>query len=190
MDYTITFDQSFVLKIESIDNGIKYETIFYADKPNDDIKKTAMSVVVGMSKNRPVTLHTFQDTNNINDITTIFSIENLLEVQGNLLKLNAKLKEKMNTISDDVQKSLKKDLETDYIETLILDKYQNLAKFIHTLKRTILIAYMLLSLKETTSPTDHTDLQSLLKEEDYLKKFLTDSVKLVLNTHDALLSNP
>lgn len=187
MDYTITFDQSFVLKIESIDNGIKYETIFNADKPNDDIKKTAMSVVVGMSKNRPVTLQTFQDTN---DITALFSIENLLEVQGNLLKLNAKLKEKMNTISDDVQKYLKKDLETDYIETLILDKYQNLAKFIHTLKRTILIAYMLISLKETTIPTDHTDLQSLLKEEDYLKKFLTDSVKLVLNTHDALLSNP
>ncbi len=65
-----------------------------------------------------------------------------------------------------------------------LDVYQTFTKFLYYLKRSIGIAYMILTMYESVAPENSNELKDLETKEKYLKKFLTDSVGLILNTNE------
>lgn len=121
----------------------------------------------------------FQNINNLNDI--LIKPGNFKNVKENLLKLNNALKNAF--VPEEFQKEFNKDVDN----VSELEAYQNLAMFLYTIKRAIMIAHIIIVLKENTQPADNNTYTELKDKEERLTKFLNDSVKLVLNTNELIM---
>lgn len=62
--------------------------------------------------------------------------------------------------------------------------YQSFIQFFYSFKRSIGIAYVILTMYETIAPEKSTEFKDLDAKEKYLRQFLTDSVGLILNTNE------
>lgn len=123
-------------------------------------------------------LQYFQDVRKIKDILT--STTDLAKVKDNLSNLNNALKGAFK------QDAFKIEFEKDIDNVSELEAYQNLASFFYKVKRAVMIAHMIIVLKESTSPENSSTYNELKAKEERLRTFLNDSVRLVLNTNELM----
>jgi hypothetical protein len=145
----------------------------YDAKVNDPAKSLS-NIPVSSTK----TLAYFQDIRQLKEVLT--STIDLEKVKNNLSNLNNALKEAFKP------EDFKKQFENDIDNVSELEAYQNLAAFIYRVKRAIMIAHMIIVLKESTAPEESNEVANLKAKEERLRKFLNDSVRLVLNTNELM----
>jgi hypothetical protein len=169
MNYEITVN----LEQKSVSNN---NNVVFDLKNNDEPVSKALEFIVDDNNK---TLAFYQNLNNIEQVFR-YDVD---KVFGNLIKLNIAIN---NAFNDDFiyefEDAYSNAINNDSIDELKM--YHNLTKYFYACKRGILIAYTLLRLQQSVLPEDTEDIKKLKEKELYLKKFLKDSVELIMNTSE------
>lgn len=169
MNYEITVK----LEQKSVSNNDK---VVFDLKNNDEPVSKALEFIVDDNNK---TLAFYQNLNNIEQVFR-YDVD---KVFGNLIKLNIAINNAFNDdFIDEFENAYSNAINNDSIDELKM--YHNLTKYFYACKRGILIAYTLLRLQQSVLPEDTEDIKKLKEKELYLKKFLKDSVELIMNTSE------
>lgn len=122
------------------------------------------------------------DKNDYIKVLETFTESGLEELQKQIIGINRLLTEAdISTIIKDV---ITTDINKYNSNTSSMDKYKKLIQQYFSLKRSIMVAYLLVTLQLQTLSGTNNDVQKLHAKEAKLRSFLSDSVSLILNSDE------